>query len=53
MSDTKKKFECLPKCEKRHIESLVLGCDHCIKKIAVNLTEEERRVVEKIIFQKK
>lgn len=49
----KKKFECLPKCEKRHIEELVLGCNNCIKKVALKLTEKERKVVEKLIFGKK
>jgi len=50
LSPERKEFECLPKCKKRHIEELVLGCDKCIKKVAVKLTKKENEIIEKLIF---
>ncbi len=44
----KKKFECKGKCE-HYIDMVVLGCNKCIKKFALNLTKKQIEKIAKII----
>lgn len=45
-----KEFECKGECQDRFIESIVFGCNNCIKKVAISLSKEEKDKIIDILY---